>query len=78
MSLLVIYKMLGLFVNTFTRYDKYSVLNGEYWTYPIYMQLSQKAKVFSQLFSAFLKSSLNFEHIQKVTLSDLQNLKTVC
>ena len=42
------------------------------------MQLSQKAKVFSQLFSAFLKSTLNFEHIQKVTLSDLQNLKTVC
>ena len=29
------------------------------------MELSQKAKTFSQLFSPILKSRLNFEHIQK-------------
>ena len=29
------------------------------------MQLSEKQKAFSQFFSSFLKSSLNFEHFQK-------------
>ena len=29
------------------------------------MRLSQKEKFFSQFFSAFLKSPLNFEHFQK-------------
>ena len=32
---------------------------------PVHMQLSQKRKTFSQSFSAFFKSSLNFEHSQK-------------
>ena len=32
---------------------------------PIHRQLSQKLKTFSQFFSAFSKSSLNFEHFQK-------------
>ena len=32
---------------------------------PIHMQLSQKLKIFSRFFSAFSKSSLNFEHFQK-------------
>ena len=31
----------------------------------IQMQLSQKQNIFSQLFSAFLKFALNFEHFQK-------------
>ena len=29
------------------------------------MQLSRKEKTFSEFFSGFLKSSLNFEHFQK-------------
>ena len=29
------------------------------------MQLSQKKKIFPQLFAAFLKSRLNFKHFQK-------------
>ena len=33
--------------------------------HPIHMQISQKEKNFSQFFSAFSKSRLNFEHIQK-------------
>ena len=68
-SLLVICKILRLFVNTFTAYDKSSILNREYLTHPIHMQLSQKQETFSDFFSAFLKSRLNFEGIQKkVTL----------
>ena len=57
--------MLKLFVKTFTAYDKYSVLNRQYFNHPFDMQLSQKQKTFSELFSASLKSRLNFEHIQK-------------
>ena len=48
-----------------TAYDKSSVLNREYLTQPIHMQLSQKQKTFSDFFSAFLKFRLNFEQIPK-------------
>ena len=43
-SLLVMCKILKLFVNTFTTYDKYSVLNREYLTHPIHIQLYKKQK----------------------------------
>ena len=62
----MICKILRLFVNTFTAYDKYTVHNREYSKDPIDMQLSQKQKTFSECLSAFLKSTLNFEHIQKI------------
>ena len=39
-----------MFVNTFTAYDNYSVLNTEYLTHPTHMQLSQKKKYFSEIF----------------------------
>ena len=61
-SPLVIFKILRLFVNTFGADDKYSLLNKDNWTKPIQMELSQKQKTFSQFFSAFLKSTLDFEH----------------
>ena len=61
----MISKILRLFVHTFTAYDKYSVLNREYITHPIHMQISQKQRTFSQLFFASFKSRLNFEHIEK-------------
>ena len=61
----MIFKILRLFVNTFGADDKYSLLNKDNWTKPIQMELSQKQKTFSEFFSAFLKSNLNFEHIQK-------------
>ena len=64
-SFLVICKFLSLFVNTFTAYDKYSVLNKQYLLHPTHMQLTQKQKSFTQFFSAVWKSRLNFEHIQK-------------
>ena len=57
-------KTLRPFVNTFTAHDKYSVLNRQSLQHPIHMQLSQKQKSFSQLFSVFFKSRSNFEHIK--------------
>ena len=40
---------------------KYSLLNRDNLRQPIQMQVSQKQETFSEFFSAFLKSSLNFE-----------------
>ena len=45
--------------------DKYSLLNRDNLTQPIRTQLSQKQKAFSQVFIAFSKCALNFEHFQK-------------
>ena len=64
-SLLVIWKILRLFVNTFSAVDKYSLPNREYLTQPIQVQLSQKQKTFPRFFSAFSKSKLKFDHFQK-------------
>ena len=58
-------KILGLFVNTLTDDDKYCLLYRDNLTQPIQIRLSQKQKTFSEFFSAFLKSTLNFEHFQK-------------
>ena len=52
-SLLVICKVLGLFVNTLTADDKYSLLNRDNLTQPIHMQLSQKQKNFLEFFLYF-------------------------
>ena len=64
-SLLLICKMSRLFPNTLSADGKYSLLNRDNLTQPIQMQVSRKQKTFSEFFSAFLKSSLNFEHFQK-------------
>ena len=64
-SLLVIQKILGLFVNTFTANDKHYLLNGDNLAQRIQMQLSQKQKTFSRFSLAFLKSILNFKHLPK-------------
>ena len=64
-SLLVICKISRLFPNTLSADGKYSLLNRDNLTQPIQMQVSRKQKTFSQFFSAFLKSSLNFEHFSK-------------
>ena len=63
-SLLVIYEILGLCVNAISAYEKYSVLNAEYLTHPIHMQLSRKKN--SQFFTVCLKSRLTFLHITKI------------
>ena len=58
-------KILGLFVNTLTDDDKYSLLYRDNLTQEIQILLSQKRKTFSKLFYKILKPTLNFEHFQK-------------
>ena len=64
-SLLVICKISRLFPNTLNAHGKYSLFNRDNLTQPIQMQVSRKQKTFSHFFSAFLKSSLNFEYFLK-------------
>ena len=64
-SLLVICKISRLFINTLSADGKYSLFNRDNLTQPIQMQLSRKEKTFSDFFSSFLKSGLNFEHFLK-------------
>ena len=63
--MLVLCKILGLFVNTLSEDDRYCLLYKDNLLQPIQILLSQKQKTFSQFFSPFLKSTLNFEHFQK-------------
>ena len=63
--MLVICKFLRLLVKTLTDDEKYSLLYRENLTQPIQILLSKKRKIFSEFFSAFLKSTLNFELFQK-------------
>ena len=60
-----------MFVNTLTADDQYSLLNRDNLTQPIRTQLFEKQKPFSQFFLVFLKSTLNFEHLQ--TKGDLHS-----
>ena len=64
-SILALCKILRLFVNTLTPDGNYPLLNRGKLTEPLQILLSQKQKTFSQSFSQFLKSTLNFEHFQK-------------
>ena len=52
-------------VNALTADDKYSLPNRGNLMQPIQILLSHKRKSFSQFFSSFLKSTLNFELFQK-------------
>ena len=63
--MLVLCKFTKLLDKTLTDDEKYSLLYRENLTQPIQILLSQKPKTFSQLFSAFLKYTLNFAHFQK-------------
>ena len=63
--MLVLWKILGLFLNALTDDEKYCLLYRDNLTQAIQILLSQKKKTFSQFFSAFLKSTLNFEHFQQ-------------
>ena len=54
----MIWKILGLFVNTLTTYGKYSLLNRDNLSEPIQMQLSKKL-------SALLECRSKFEHFEQ-------------
>ena len=63
--MLVLYKFLRLLVKTLTDDEKYSLLYRENLTQPIQIPLYQKQKIFFNFFSAFLKSTLNFDEFEK-------------
>ena len=63
--MLVLCKISGLFVNTLSEDDRYCLLYKDNLLQPIQILLSQKQKTFSEFFSPFLKSTLNFERFQK-------------
>ena len=63
--MLVLCKILGLFVNTLSEDERYCLLYNDNLLQPIQILLSQKQKTFSEFFSPFLKSTLNFERFQK-------------
>ena len=62
MSLLVMCEVLGLFVNTLSADDKYSLCNSEKLPQPIQMQLSKKHKFFL-IFWIFLLQFWNLDQI---------------
>ena len=64
-SLLDTWKFFRPFLNTLTADDRYSLISKDKWIQTIQMHLSQKPKIFSELFGAFFESALNFEHFQK-------------
>ena len=67
--MLVLCKILRLFGYSFTDDDNYFLLYRDNLTQPIQILLYQKQKTFSQFFSPFSKSTLNFEDfIKKMTL----------
>ena len=60
-SLLLICQILGLLVEALAADKKYRILNRDNLTIPIQMQLSEKEKTFSELFTAVLQPRLNFK-----------------
>ena len=64
-SLLETWKFFSRFFNTLTADDKNSFISRDNWMQTIQMHLSRKQKIFSEFFSAFFESALNFEHFQK-------------
>ena len=60
--MLVLWKISGLFLKTLLDDEKYSLLYRDNLTQAIQILLAQKEKNFSEFFSPFLKSTLNFEH----------------
>ena len=87
--MLVLCKILRLFVKTLTDDEKYCLLYRDNLKQPIQILLSQKQKTFSELFSAFLKSTLKFAHFQKkddrhsrciseITVSEKRDSINVC
>ena len=64
-SLLDSWKLFRPFLNTFTANHTYSLNSKDKWMQKFHMLLSQTENNFSQFFSPFLESALNFEHFQK-------------
>ena len=65
MSVLVWSDILRLFVNTLTADNKHSSCNVHNFVAQVQTQLSQKEKIFSGFFIAFLKCAWSLEHFLK-------------
>ena len=87
--MLVLCKILRLFVYSLTDDDKYCLLYRDNLTQAIQILLSPKQETFSLFLSAFLKSTLNFEHsskkddphsrcISQITVSEKPDSINVC
>ena len=63
-SLLDTWKIFRPFLNTLNSNDKYSPNSKDKWMETIQMLLSQKQNIFSEFFSSFFESALNFGHFQ--------------
>ena len=80
----MICKILGLFLNTSTADEKYSVLDRDNLTQPIQKQLSKQKKTYSELFPAFSKSRSKFDHFEKkgdprsLCFSDIKDCERRC
>ena len=61
MSPLVIGEIIGVLVNTLTAEGKYSIEDWENLPLPIYFQLSEKQKTFSEVSVSFLEYTWNFK-----------------
>ena len=64
-SLLDTWKFFRPFLHTLIANDKYFVNSKDEWMQTIQMHLSQKQNIFSEFFSAFFESALNFKPFQK-------------
>ena len=64
-SLLDSRKFFRPFLNILTANDTCSLNSKDKWMETIQMHLFQKQNLFSEFFSAFLESALNFEHFQE-------------
>ena len=65
MPALVRIESLGPFFNTLAADDKYSRRNMQNFQQQLQTALSQKQKIFSAIFIAFIKPTLNLEHFEK-------------
>ena len=69
MPVLVRVESLGPFFNTLAADDKYSRRNMQNFQQQLQTALSQKQKIFSLIFIAFIKPTLNLEHFDKKRVS---------
>ena len=64
-SRLILGKIFRMFADTFPADGKYPVECYENLPLPNEMQLSEKEKIFSQIFVRFLESTSKFKHFEK-------------
>ena len=64
-SLLDTWKFFRPFLHTLTANDKYSLNSKDKGMQKIQIHSSQKQNIFSEFFSAFFESALNFKHLKK-------------